>query len=831
MTDPLQPVRALLERLDLELAPTLQSTGQHTALTDTQLHPAAAGLPDRIGRFVVKRQLGEGGMGRVYAAHDPELARDVAVKVVRDQSVENVARIARFVSEAQITGQLEHPGVVPVHEVGVTPDGALYYVMKRLRGRSLREVLRSQDEEPWSLHRLLSVFVQVCDALAFAHSRGVLHRDLKPDNLMIGEFGEVLVVDWGLAALLGADDPHAQPPTGPGDGRVTIPAVRRSTSTATEDGATLGTPGYMAPEQATGDRDALSPAADVFALGCVLYELLTLRRAYSADNTLQLMFLLMSGPPEDPVTAAPDRGIPRELADVALGALATEPEHRPADAGVLAAQLRSWLDGSERRAAARAHLDEAHRRWDTYLGVRDEQAQLAARERRLLADTPPWTPMEEKAELLALQDRLQALGSERLSAFSAFVTACDQARAKDPDSRAAADLLADGWWVRLLEAEAEGDTGRVAWCADRVRELAGARYDAQLEGAGSVSLATSPPGAEVLCQRVREDGVVWSLGPPVSLGTTPVVDAPLARGSYLLTLRSPGRRDTRYPVLIRRGEHWDGGAPIPLLTEEQIGPDWVYVPAGPFLSCGDEGALEARPQERPWVPGFLIRTLPLSLTDYLQFINALHRQDPEQAWSRVPAGESGVQESGGQYWSRPEPGDDYVIPPVDRDGEVWDPRWPVLGISWHDARACAEWVGAQRGEPVRLPSLLQWEKAARGVDGRIWPWGNRFDATLARIRTSRPGRPRPEPVGAYPADVSIYGMRDAAGCIRELCDDPAFYGNEMLRPVVSASWNHLPDAARCASRLGTSHWNRSAFMGFRLVRALPAPASAGGGAR
>ena len=277
----------------------------------------------------------------------------------------------------------------------------------------------------------------------------------------------------------------------------------------------------------------------------------------------------------------------------------------------------------------------------------------------------------------------------------------------------------------------------------------------------------------------------------------------------------------RYPVFIRRAEHWDGGAPLPLFSDEELGPDWVYVPAGPFLSCGDAGALEARPSTRPVVPGFLVARRPLSLRDWLGFVNGLHAADPETAWDCVPSAESGVREAGDRYWKRPEDGGLYSIPAVDRDGDEWHPDWPVFGISWHHARRCAAWTAERTGLPVRLPTLLEREKAGRGVDGRVWPWGDRFDSTLARIRTSRPGRPRPEPVGAYATDVSIYGMEDAAGCIRELCGDAEFEGNDMLRPVVSASWNHLPDAARCASRLGTSHWNRSAFMGVRLARDLP----------
>ena len=857
----LLPVRALLERLGVPIAPSLQSSGSFAPVVAeapteavTQLEEVGdlsvgalttgsgasrelAAPPDRIGRLFVLGEIGRGGMGRVYAAHDPELAREVAIKVVRDPEALTNDRLARFVSEAQITAQLQHPGIVPVHDIGVTPDGAVYYVMKRVQGRSLRQLLdvlreREDLQAEWTLHRLLTAFVQVCDAVGFAHQHGVLHRDLKPDNILLGPFGEVLVVDWGLATLVDREveteeaDPveaarrkMAEMPTlampALEEELTPTPRVRRTTTAQTMDGASLGTPGYMSPEQARGDRTWQGPRSDVFSLGVILYELLTRSRAYRADSPIQLMFQLMQGPPQDPRDRAPDRRIPEEIADIALRALSLDPVERHADAAELAAAVRDFLAGSRRRAAAGEWLGKATVGWTRYLAVRAEQAAAKEREASLDAVTEPWTPMAEKAELLTVQDRLEALAKERLAAFSGFITACDRALSHDPESPEARALLAEGWWTRLLEADAEGDTVRVAWCADRVRLYDdGSRAEA-LRGTGRLQLETSAP-AEVICQRVIEEGVVWSLGEARSLGRAPV-DVPLEMGSYVLTLRARGFRDTTYPVHITRGRLWDAGV-VRLLTDAEIGADWVYVPGGPFLCGGDEGALEAEPGVFEHLDGFLIRRLPLNLTEYCAFINVLQQRDPDEAFARAPRAPGGVHAEGGRYFALED--GVWSVPEVDGQGDTWDSDWPAFGLSWNDAVAFAQWM-SEGGEEHALPTARQLEKAMRGVDGRIWPWGNRFDCTLARVRNAAPGRPQPAAVGAVATDVSVYGMRDACGSIRELCGDPDWRGDTSRRPVKGASWNHLPDAARCASALGTSEWNVSAFMGFRLVRPLP----------
>ncbi len=215
--------------------------------------PAPGPVAGEVGGHSLREVIGGGGMALVVAAEDPALGRRVAVKILRGS---DPGERGRFLQEARIAAQLEHPGIVPVHAAGTAADGAPWFTMKLIRGRTLAAIL-AEDRPPAGDRVLLRAFFQACQAVAFAHSRGVVHRDLKPANVMVGDFGETLVVDWGLAAV------H-------GDG------VAAASAGPAVDEAVAGTPAYMAPEQAMGIAGADRPAVDVYALGAILYEMLTL---------------------------------------------------------------------------------------------------------------------------------------------------------------------------------------------------------------------------------------------------------------------------------------------------------------------------------------------------------------------------------------------------------------------------------------------------------------------------------------------------------------------------------------------------------------------------
>ncbi len=269
---------------------------------------AAADLPDLSGTdYVLVNKLGEGGMGGVYRVQDTTLGRQVALKVIRvvDSSGEFAARLLR---EAKIIAQLEHPGIVPVHDVGRLPDGRVFYTMKLVQGHRLDQ--QTADLGGGVLERLRT-FQKICEAVAFAHAHNVLHRDLKPQNIMVGRFGEVLVMDWGLAKLL-----NVETPADAEEGAQIGTHEERTSETGTAHGAVLGTPGYMAPEQARGDVAAVGPRSDVYSLGAVL------------------KFLLESS-----------GSMPKALAAIAGKATAEDLDRRYSSVQELADDIAHYLDG------------------------------------------------------------------------------------------------------------------------------------------------------------------------------------------------------------------------------------------------------------------------------------------------------------------------------------------------------------------------------------------------------------------------------------------------------------------------------------------------------
>src|SRR5216684_1824537 len=284
------------------------------------------------GHYVLKRELARGGQSVIFVAHDRQMGRDVAFKLLLPGGPRDAEQ--RFLREARIAGQLEHPGVVPVYELGRREDDTLYCAMRLVRGRTLAEAL--QQEKGRARLKLLSNFVQVCQTVAYAHERGVIHRDIKPQNVMLGAFGETVLLDWGVAKIRGRTDDT-------GD-RLRAPEVgQRFDGRHTQEGDILGTPAYMSPEQALGNIKEIDERSDVWSLGAVLYEILTGRPPFT-DKSAVLMLLKIAQDKIPPVlSVAPET--PRELAFICERALERTKARRYRSARELAADIEAWSAG------------------------------------------------------------------------------------------------------------------------------------------------------------------------------------------------------------------------------------------------------------------------------------------------------------------------------------------------------------------------------------------------------------------------------------------------------------------------------------------------------
>jgi serine/threonine-protein kinase len=321
---------------------------------------AGSALPAVPG-YEVLGELGHGGMGVVYLACDPDLRRDLAVKVLLPRHAGQPDVDRRFLAEAQLTGQLQHPGVPPVHEVGTLADGRPFFAMKLVRGQTLAELLRQRQTPAEELPRWLGVFAQVCQAVGYAHSVGVVHRDLKPGNVMVGAFGEVQVMDWGLAKVLAGSSAGESGPSGRGG----VVTVRTEAPGSESDGAVMGTLRYMAPEQACGEE--VDQRSDVFGLGAILCEILTGQPPYVEEPGRPIYRQAAGGELTKALARLAACGADEDLVRLAGRCLAPQAEDRPRDAGVVAEELTAYLASVQERlrqaelerVAAEARADEA----------------------------------------------------------------------------------------------------------------------------------------------------------------------------------------------------------------------------------------------------------------------------------------------------------------------------------------------------------------------------------------------------------------------------------------------------------------------------------------
>lgn len=734
--------------------------------------------------------LGQGGTGWVFRAHDPLLGRDVAVKLARPEGGE-AARQA-LLDEARVTSRIQHPAVLPVHRIADC-DGTLCVVYRLAPRTNLEEVLHGTLRhllQGVTAQQRMHIAQEAAGAIVRAHELGVVHGDLHPGNVVLGPAIEPYILDWG------------------GVGQA--------------EGQLSGHPGYAAPERLRGGPP--TPASDVYGMAVLTWELATGQRLRNRHPDEDLGAFIARWREGD--TTLPAADLHPALRAQILEGLNPDPAQRPDATGFVAGVNRFLTGQADQQArhqvagqllASGRDALEDHR--DLHERI-DAEQKVAAVQR---AKVPEHAPIAQKRSLWEAEDRVATLFVEQETTWVTAVESSFHAWTLDPENPDARALLAELWWTRFLQIEGGGGPSEIATALARLEAFDDGRYARALSTPATVSLDADVPGVTATVHRfVEVDRVL--VPEPVDTTPLPWRRRELGPGSWLITLEAPGCEPVVYPVSLRRREHHRGS--VRLFPTGSAGPDFVRITAGPFRMGaaplirqtawrpGGRGPLRTfqaggdplarNPVEScsPTLADFYMARHCVRSDAYLAFLNDLPR---DQADRHVP-GEAGLYDEYRPYWECRR--GRWRLP------EDWDPAWPVVAVTLDDAAAYAAWLSEQTGRALRLPTEEEWEKAARGVDARAFPWGRAFDPTFAHMRQSRPGAPKPAAVGGYAVDRSVWGCQDMAGGVREWTTSPYDHAQVVVR---GGSWRDDPDELRCAGRRGLVPTVRSSEVGFRLV--------------
>lgn len=669
-----------------------------------------------FGKYIIEKKLGQGGMGAVYLVHDLVLNRKVALKVML---LKDEISIERFSREARASAKRKHQNIIPIYEVG-TVGKYNYFTMDYIEGESFDKLIW---DKKISHRRIAEIIRDISEALHYAHTQGILHRDIKPANIMIDNQGKVFIVDFGLAKELTGTE-HS----------------------LTMTGTIMGTADYMSPEQAQGDKKKIDARSDIFSLGAALYHALTGHTPFKGKELYQILESVVKKDPVPPRHYI--RNLSRDIETICLKALEKEQKLRYQSAKEFADDLTRYINGDVILARPIGFIGRIFRKarnnkplsasiigafiliiglvslfaYQDYQRKQKTYADKIERINDFLNKSNDFIKRKMYIDAIGSFSYVLALDPSNKDAqkghIEAYLLACRAAveRKPNPDY-----VTANGYLevIKLLDTSNE--------FKDEITELS-----RQIKGIGVISLDTKPSGAEAWIYPIDSKTYEIKEDEMRKLGLTPLEKIDMDKGSYLIILKKEGYADVRYPVYFAHNESLN--AIVPFYTRDEIPDGMVYVPAGRCY-IGNPSSYDELKEIQ--VAGFFIDQYEVTFAQYKKFIDV----NPD-----VPVP--------GTFWNSGNQTDKALI----KTGI--DNNWPVIYVNWYEARLYAKYAGK------RLPSAYEWEKAARGADQRVYPWGLSFDKTYGNFFSSKE-KPAPEPVNARPKDCSIYGCFGLAGNVTE----------------------------------------------------------------
>lgn len=762
-----------------------------------------------IKRFSSIKTIGLGGIGSVLSGFESSLKRDIAIKILRPAYRSKKKFLNRFIREARATAQIEHPNIVPVHELGVMDELGVFFTMKKVEGENLRTVIQKlNDNDPeylvkYTRNRLLEIFIAACNGVAFAHSKGIIHRDLKPANIMLGDFGEVLVMDWGLVKYIGDKSQLDE------EQRVDIEADIgglgvQDDSMMTLDGSISGTPAFMAPEQASGRISEIDERSDLYSLGAILYTILTTKSSPFDEKltTNEVLSHVVNNYFSPPRKRAPKLKIPKELEAICLKAMQRHKADRYSSVKDLIRDIHNFMENYPvvaypvppitrlvklcRRhplipsvlvvsiftflTATGMHYIESSTRTteflrfadysinqgnvflvrakNTYMNIQDG----LSREEDELHPNKEYKLKEDFTKLVAEFNNQYDLAIEFLTRVEGLGLKHEQitsSLAKIFKNRLEFSIMTGNYnetrklieMLRLRRRKAFYDIiENDNQLFDSVKMI--------IQGEGKLSVGSTPTDVNFTGYKIEN----FSNFDPadcdsVFSGKTPLENKKLPQGSYILIFKKPDFPEIRYPVQIIRGKAEN----IKLQIPAEIPDGMAYIPAGTISLNAQSGDSQIS-RHTVFVPGFLMKKREVSFGEYLIFWKNLSNQTDRRKYM-------------GKYISENE--DRSYMNLWDKDGNLREPftlTMPVIGITGMAAKAYCAWLSEQTQIEYRLPTNYEWEKAALGVAGRNLGFNiGQNNGWLAESRASVPKTPQQ----LNPDEVSIFGIYDTVGAVGE----------------------------------------------------------------